>query len=87
MNVIGVSNSEGTFEGRPYHNVIFHCSEPFDSEKGAGQMVKTYKVKHQILAEILGKPPTAKDLESLIGKKITCFYDEWKNVARVEGLK
>jgi hypothetical protein len=87
LKVIGIAERQGVYEGSPYHNVNFHCTIPFsdDSGKSSGLQVKHVKVKYDILCETQGgKRLAEKDLFAFIGKDVTFFYNEYKNVIFVQ---
>jgi hypothetical protein len=86
MKIVGTTIAKGEYEGNQYHNVVFHCTEPIDADRGTGFKVKTVKTKYRVLAEVIGKPPTDKDIAAMVGKEATFFYDEYKNVAAILGL-
>jgi hypothetical protein len=87
MKIIGVIIRDGTFEGHNYHNAYFQGTEPFAEGRGIGYQAKAVKVKIALLSELLGKMPTEKDLSPLVGKELTFFYNEFKTVTHIEGLK
>lgn len=84
VQIIGIAQKAGVFEGVPYDNVVFHASEPFAQGKGLGVQAKTYKVKRKVLAEIFGKDLTDKELAGFIGQNAEFFFNEYKQVKHLE---
>ena len=53
QKIVGVTVQQGVFEGTPYHNVKFQCTEPFEIGKGAGLKVEAIKVMCLIVVGVL----------------------------------
>ena len=87
MKIIGVEEKSGNFQGNDYHNIVFHCTEPFKSEKGTGLRTESIKVKYVIISENLGKPLTAKEIAAFAGQDANFYYDKFNNVSLVEFLQ
>lgn len=83
MKIIGIEESKGSFEGKDYHNVIFHCTKPIEAQKGMGFQAKSIKVKSKVLIENFGKQLTLKEITSFVGQEANFYYDEFKNVSYV----
>ncbi len=84
MKIIGIAESSGNFQGNDYHNVVFHCTEPFKADKGTGLRTENVKVKYMIITESLGKPLSAKELAAFVGQEANFYYDKFNNVSLVE---
>jgi len=83
MKIIGVEDSKGVFENRPYHNVNFYGTIPVNSNKGAGLKPKKVKVKLSVLSESFGRMMEVKDIITFMGAELDFDYDEYQNVKRV----
>jgi hypothetical protein len=84
MNIIGIAERQGTFQERPYHNVMFHCIKPFEDEQASGSECKVVKVKYETLAKVLNKRPTEKEIFALVGKSAEFYYNEFQTVVHVQ---
>ena len=84
MKVIGVTDSSGNYQGNDYHNIIFHCTEPFDNDKSTGLRTESFKVKYTIIAEIIGKPLTSKEFAAFVGQEVNFYYDKFNHVNLVQ---
>jgi hypothetical protein len=86
MKIIGVADKAGDYQGNDYHNIVFHCSELFQTDKGTGLRTESIKVKYAVLAEKLGKQLTAKELAAFVGQEANFYYDKFNNISLVEFL-
>lgn len=84
VQIIGIAQKAGVFEGVPYDNVVFHASEPFAQGKGIGVQCKTYKVKRKVLTEIFGRELSDKELAAFIGQSAEFFFNEHQTVKHIE---
>lgn len=84
MKIIGVADSSGNYQGNDYHNIIFHCTEPLDSDKSTGLRTESFKVKHKIIEEIFGKPLNSKELAAFVGQEANFYYDKFNHVNLVQ---
>lgn len=65
----GFKESQGTFEGKPYHSIKFHISEPFTSENAYGRETSIQSVKFDRLPFILGRPMELSELATYVGSQ------------------
>lgn len=84
VTIVGLVQKAGVYEGTPYDNVTFQCTEPYEQGKGIGVQVKTYKVKRKVLAEIFGRQLTDKELAAFIGQSAEFFFNEHQTVKHIE---
>lgn len=84
MTIVGIGTKAGVYEGRPYDNINFQCSAPFEDGKGFGVQVKTYKVRRKTLTEIFGKELTDKELAAFIGQTAEFYFDEYQNLKFIQ---
>jgi len=84
MKIIGIEEKIGEFEHTPYHNVYFHTAIEFNGEKNKGYCTKVYKAKYDVLEKSFGKAFTTAEILNLVGKEVDLFYDEYKNVSKIE---
>lgn len=87
MKIIGIEETSGEFDNRPYHNVNFHCAEEFNNEKSKGLRVSTTKVKYNVLTESFDKELTTAEILSLVGQDVDFYYDKYKNVTIVNVIE
>ena len=84
LNITGIQDSRGLYEGSKYHNIKFHCTMSAEAGKGFGILVKIIKVKYVVLTKQFGRELTERELEAFIGKSARFFYDEYSNVIFIE---
>lgn len=81
LQVVGVQEVRGEYEGRPYHNYRIHC---FDGNaKGVvGNAVTFFSIKavrfENVLQLYKGK------LEDFIGAGIEVYYDQYRRPLKVD---
>lgn len=80
VNIIGIAQKAGVYEGTPYDNITFQCTEPYEQGKGIGLKVKSFKVKRKVMTEIFGKELTEKELAALVGQTAEFYFDEYQTV-------
>lgn len=94
MKVIGIVNSQGDYQGRPYHNLVFHVSyENTNANKDVcGSLTDTVKVRFADLNEMFGlgfadpadvEKLHAEDFSDYIGKEIDVAYNKFGAVQSV----
>lgn len=84
VQIVGIAQRAGVYEGNPYDNVTFHCTEPYEPGKGFGVQVKSFKVKRKVLTEIFGKELSDKELSAFIGQAAEFFFNEHQAVKLIE---
>lgn len=83
MKIVGITRKSGVFEGRTYDNIIVQCTEPYETGKGFGSKVKSFKVKAMVLEENL-QELTDKSLAALVGQEAEFYFDEYQAVKYVD---
>lgn len=78
MKVVGIANSQGEYEGRKYHNLVFQVNVENSNENKdvCGLLVDTVKIRYQDINAIFGiglADPA--DVEKLKAAD----FDEWLN--------
>lgn len=84
MKIFGVEQKEGIYEGNAYNNIHFHGTEPFSNINSAGEKAKEVKVKHRVLSSNFGKELNLKDIQALVGKELSFYYNEHGSVTVVQ---
>lgn len=84
VQIVGIAQKAGVYEGTPYDNILFQCTEPFEQGKGFGVQVKTHKAKRKVVAEIFGKELTDKELAALIGQTAEFYFDEYQHLKFIQ---
>ena len=79
--VIGVTEKSGEFNGSPYHNVMINCVR--GDENCIGQLSEVIKVKFALVKEIFGRPYSAADWQTLVGKEIRAFFNRYGNCEEI----
>lgn len=79
----GFKESQGTFEGKAYHSIKFHISEPFTSEKAYGRETSIQSVKFDRLSFILGRPMELSELATYVGSQADFQFDKNGSVVSI----
>lgn len=79
----GFKESQGTFEGKSYHSIKFHISEPFTSENAYGRETSIQSVKFDRLSFILGRPIELSELATYVGADADFQYDKNGSVTSI----
>lgn len=88
IKVISVKDSQGTYEGKPYHNYNVYGlnSETHNPKVVAGGEVEVMKIKADDFVAILNRNigalnnPNVKNVVDIIGLHIMPVYNRWGNV-------
>lgn len=83
LNVVGVQEKKGNYQGVDYHNVMIHCINDNPAVNCFGQTTETLKVKFALVKEVFGKPMSSADWQNLIGEAIKVTYNRFGNVDEV----
>ena len=84
--LLGIRETSGTFEGKPFHSIKFHISEPFNQENSWGQETSVQSVKYDRLPYILGRPMGLTELITFVGTEIDITYDKNGKVSFIHFL-
>ena len=91
LEVVGVQEVKGTYEGNDYHNVMLHCinENPQDTskKKHIGSVVDSIKIKFALVKEVFSKSMSSADWQNLIGKEIKVTYNRFGNVDEVRVIE
>lgn len=82
VKVVGVSEKNGVYEGRDYHNVYLHTLS--EDENCFGHIAEQIKIKFANVASVFGKAMSAADWQSLVGKTICPYYNRFGNVEKID---
>lgn len=74
--LLGFKESSGTFEGKPYHSVKLHISEPFIGDNCFGSETSVQSLKYDNLPYIFGRPVPVSELVTYINSEIDISYDK-----------
>ena len=83
MKIVGIVQKKGTYEGFDYNNLVLHCTYEDANGKTVGVLTCMHKIKVNRLPEIFGKKMSDSDIQSLVGKSIEVYYDQWRNVEKI----
>lgn len=98
MKVIGIVNSQGDYEGRKYHNLVFHVSYENENENKdvLGVLTDTVKLRYADLNNLfnigLADPADveklkASDFDEWLGAEIEVSYNKFGAVQGVKKIK
>lgn len=79
MQVLGVREMTGEYEGKPYHKVAFHVGTPFDDDNSNGYNTEVVKVKYDDLTKSFNKQLTTAEIKEFFNKYIEFHYDKFGN--------
>ncbi|MCM1228210.1 MAG: hypothetical protein NC320_12480 [Clostridium sp.] len=85
MQVLGIAEKMGKYEGNEYHNIMIHCCK--ENENAYGQITEVVKVKFANVREVFGKVMSASDWQRLVGKTIFVSYDRYGVVQNVQAAE
>lgn len=83
MLVRGIKRSTGEYNGRPYDNIMIHCTAPNDGSMLAGEPVEILKIKTALFYEELGRLGCG-DPAELVGLNIRERYNKFGNVVGID---
>ena len=92
VKVVGIAETQGNFEGRPFHSVKFHISEPFnpngntENKKCYGMETSIQSVKFDNLPFVLDRPMRMDELVTYIGSEAEFLYDKNGVVSKISFL-
>ena len=81
--LLGIRETQGKFEGKPYHSVKLHIAEPFTAENSYGQETSIQSVKFERMPYIFGRPITVEELATYVNSTIDIMYDKYGNPATI----
>lgn len=81
MQVVGIQEKKGNYNGVAYHNYLIHCLK--DDGESLGQISEVVKVKASKSKEVFGKTVDITDLDDFIGKEIRCYYDKFGSATEI----
>ena len=98
MKVVGIVNSQGDFNGKPYHNLVFHVTAPNDNANRdvCGLLTDTVKVRYSDLNMVLGLGlADPSDVEKLgaemfddyLGAELEVSYNKYGAVNAIKAVK
>ena len=82
LEILGVTERQGNYEGNDYHNVYLHCCN--DNPDAVGKTVEQVKIRASDVMEVFGFGLNKKKAEELLGKKIRVYYNRFGVVIDVE---
>lgn len=83
VTLVGISESQGVFEGRPYHKIKLHCTAPCMDDNFVGLQVldpKITSVSFEKLPFIVGRPITFNELCQFVDSDINIDFDQNKRI-------
>lgn len=84
--IVGIQRKTGTFQGRDYDNINFHClNDTPRMPTICGSVCEIFKIKYALIGQVFGGLISSdSDYRDLIGMVIVPFYDQYGNVIRAE---
>ena len=87
MKIVGITINQGEYQGRNYHNVVFHGISEATRENAVGQLVEQVKVNYATLLSQIGTDKTDKHIFGYVGKELGFAYNKYGSVEYVTELK
>lgn len=88
MEILGIEERSGVYEGRNYHNYNLYCSSLCTVQENgfaAGKKTFKYKVKATVLKEFMDD--SGYDIDYLIGVSVRFLFNQYNQVERIEEVK
>lgn len=76
VKFLGFKESQGTFEGKPYHSIKLHICEPFTSENAWGSETSIQSVKYERIPYVFGRPMELSELATYVNSEADFQYDK-----------
>lgn len=76
VKLLGFKETQGTFEGKPYHSIKLHICEPFTSDNAWGAETSIQSVKYDRMAFIFGRPMELSELATYVNSEADFQYDK-----------
>lgn len=86
VKFLGFRETQGTFEGKPFHSIKFHICEPFTSENAYGNETSIQSVKYDRLPFVLGRPMEISELATYVNSEADFQYDKNGTVTAIHFL-
>ena len=83
VKVLGITEKQGTFEGKPYHSIKFHIAEPFNAKDCYGTETSIQSVKYDNLPFVLERPMRMEELVTYINSEAEFYYDKNGTVTKI----
>lgn len=74
--LLGIKEAQGTFEGKPFHSVKLHISEPFVGIGCYGAETSIQSVKYENIPFVFGKPISVQELSTYVNAEMDISYDK-----------
>lgn len=84
VKLLGVRETQGTFEGKSFHSVKLHIAEPFTVDNSWGSETSVQSVKYDLIPFIFGKPVEVRDIGGLVGCDIDVQFDKNGTVFKID---
>ena len=84
VRIEGIRETQGNFEGKPFHSVKFHISEPFFEDNAVGREVSVQSVKYERLPFVFNRPIELSEVMSLVGQTANFEYNKNKQLVRIK---
>lgn len=84
VKLLGIKETSGTFEGKPFHSVKLHIAEPFTAENSYGEETSVQSLKYDRLPFIFGKPIEVREIADFIGTTIDVSYNKNGGIDKVD---
>ena len=85
--LIGVRETQGVFEGKPYHSIKMHCTAPCFDDGFIGEQVldpKRTSVSFEKLPFVVGCPITYSEFSQHVGEEINIDFDLNQRVVGIQ---
>ena len=83
VKLLGFRESEGVFEGKPYHSIKLHISEPFTDENSYGMETSIQSIKYDRLPFVFGRPIELSELSTYVNSEADFQYSKKGTVDKI----
>ncbi len=81
--LVGIRETQGVFEGKPFHSIKLHCTAPCIDDGFVGVQVidpKVTSISFDKLPFIIGRPITFNELSTYVNSNINIDFDQNKRI-------
>lgn len=83
VKLLGFRETQGTFEGKPFHSVKLHICEPFTADNAYGSETSVQSIKYDRMPYIFGRPVELSELSTFVNSEIDVQYDKNGSLCKI----
>lgn len=90
FKIVGISEKQGTYQDKPYHNLVLYCTSSPTNNNTLGVQGDKFKMKWENVAQAfhIQRPSfTLNDFMHLVGKTAYIYFDRYGTASEVKVIK